>query len=429
MTTMAPTLGVEEEYLLLDRGTGLPSPSAGPVLAAADLEPGLRDGEVDNELLQAQVEVATPVCTGLDEVTAHLARFRQAVAAAAEGAGCRLAATGGAPMATGPVPVTQKERYRELRADAARLVDEQFICGMHVHVAVPDRSAGAAALGRVRPWLPVLVALGANSPYWEGRDTGFASWRTVVFGRWPVSGSPPFISGGAEYERRVAALLATGVIRDRKQLYWHARLSEGYPTLEVRAPDVQLDVDSAVTLAGLARGLVATALREARHGARPLDPPSSIMYACGWHAARHGLDGDLVDPRYGTPGTAAEVVGALLDHVRPALNDIGDTERVTAGVERLIERGTGARRQREAMAQGGPAALLDLIAPAGEPQGSGAGPRETAGDGPAGGTPAGAPGGVPAGGGVHGRPHERERIMSPAAPGASGKERHDHGGR
>jgi carboxylate-amine ligase len=208
-----------------------------------------------------------------------------------------------------------------------------------------------------------MVALGGNSPFWDGRDTGFASWRTVVFGRWPVSGSPPFFADATEYERRVEALLATGVIPDRHQLYWHARLSEEYPTLEVRTPDVQLDIDSAVTLAGIARALVTTALREGRRGARPVDPPDSILYAAGWHAARHGLTGELVDLRQGTPGQAADVVGALLDHIAPALGELGDTDRVTVGVERLLDRGTGAERQRRAVAEGGLDALLDLIAP------------------------------------------------------------------
>jgi carboxylate-amine ligase len=261
------------------------------------------------------------------------------------------------------VPVTQKQRYREMRADAGRLVDEQLINGMHIHVAVPDRSAGGAALGRLRPWLPVIVALGANSPFWDGRDTGFASWRTVVFGRWPVSGSPPYTADAATYEQRADELVATGVIPDRRQIYWHARLSEQYPTLEVRAPDVQLDVDSAVTLAGLARALVATGLRESRRGVRPLDPPGDVLLAAGWHAARHGLDANLVDPRSGTPAKAADVVGALLDHVAPALRELGDTERVTDGVGRLLDAGTGAARQRRVASAGGLPALLELIAP------------------------------------------------------------------
>lgn len=262
------------------------------------------------------------------------------------------------------VPVTDDRRYRQMRADAPRLVDEQLINGMHVHVAVPDRGTGASALGRLRPWLPVLVALGANSPFWEGRDTGFASWRTVVFGRWPVSGTPPYTADAAAYQERTRALLATGVVHDRKQLYWHARLSEAYPTLEIRAPDVQLDVDSAVTLAGVARGLVATALRESRRGARPLDPPGSVLQAAGWHAARHGVGGTLVDPRSGRPADAAEVVGSLLDHVRPALDAMGDRERVAAGLARLLDGGAGAARQREALAGGGPYGLFELIAPA-----------------------------------------------------------------
>lgn len=358
------TLGVEEEFLLLDARTGLPAPRAARVRAAADRESTLERDEVDSELLQALVEVATPVCGTLDDVTAHLTRFRQALAPAARRADCLLAATGGAPWSASlPVPVTQNQRYREMRVEAARLVDEQLICGMHIHVAVPDKSAGAAALGRLRPWLPVFVALGANSPFWDDRDTGFASWRTVVFGRWPISGSPPFFSDAAHYEERIAALLATGVVPDRHQLYWHARLSDDYPTLEVRAPDVQLDVDSAVTIAGIARALVATALRESRRGARPLDPPASILQAAGWHAARHGLAADLVDPRNGTPGPAAEVVGRLIDHLTPALSELGDLDRVTAGVQRLIDGGTGAARQRAALARGGTEGLLELITP------------------------------------------------------------------
>jgi carboxylate-amine ligase len=357
------TLGVEEEYLLLDAESGEATPRSDLVRAAAGQRPPLGRDEVDEELLQALVEVATPVCPDLDTVTAHLKRFRGAVAEAARRTGCRMAATGGAPLSAQAIPVTRRRRYREMRADAGRLVDEQLICGMHVHVAVPDRSAGATALGLLRPWLPVVVALGANSPFWEGHDTGFASWRTVVFGRWPVSGTPPFVGDGADYERRVGELLATGVIPDRRQLYWHARLSESYPTLEVRAPDVQLDVDSAVTLAGLVRALVVTALRSGRRGRRPLDPPPDVLHAAGWHAARHGLGGDLVDPRYGTPAPAADVVGALTDHVAGALRELGDHERVTAGLGRLLDGGAGADRQRRALAGRGLDALLDLIAP------------------------------------------------------------------
>ncbi|MFF7159716.1 glutamate--cysteine ligase [Streptomyces sp. NPDC008139] len=364
MRTTGVTLGVEEEFLLLDRRTALPVPRVGELQRAAERESELNGEEVDTELLQSMVEVATPVCSGLDGVAAHLARFRTSLRSAARHVDCRLAATGGSPfMAEASVPVTGEQRYQEMRAKAARLVDEQLICGMHIHVAVPDRQAGAAALGRLRPWLPTLVAMGANSPFWDGDDTGFASWRTVVFGRWPVSGSPPFFSGAAHYEERVAALLGTGVIADRHQLYWHARLSDDYPTLEIRSPDVQLDVESAVTLAGLARAMVVTALDEGRRATRPVDPSASVLQAVSWHAARHGLSADLVDPRTETPVRAADAVGGLLDHVTPALKGLGDLGRVTAGVRRLLDNGAGAERQRGALARGGTGELLDLIAP------------------------------------------------------------------
>jgi carboxylate-amine ligase len=359
MRSPGPTFGVEEEYLLLDADTGLPAPRARAVQAAADPEPALGD-ELDTELLQAQVEVATPVCGRLDEAAAHLERLRGAVARAAARVGCRVAATGGAPLSTGlAMPVTPQPRYLEMRADAARLVDEQLINGMHVHIAVPDRDTGAAALAAIRPWLPVVVALGGNSPFWDGRDTGFASWRTVVFGRWPVSGSPPYAPDADSYEQRADAVLATGVIPDRRQFYWHARLSERYPTLEVRAPDVQLDAESAITLAGLCRALVATALADGDR--RPPNPPADVMQAASWHAARHGVAGDLVDPRSGKPAKAAEVAEALLEHVAPALAETGDTERVTGGVDRMLHGGTGAERQRQAAGEGGVSGLVDLI--------------------------------------------------------------------
>jgi carboxylate-amine ligase len=362
METTGVTLGVEEEYLLLDTRSHLPCPRAQRVHDAARIGSGLGRDEVDRELLQAQVEIATPVCGGLAEVGEHLTRLRRAVAAAAATQGCRPAATGGLPVPSRQdVPVTRERRYQKMHAEARRLVDEQLICGMHIHVAVPSRPVGASALGRVRPWLPVLLALGANSPFWQGQDTGFGSWRTVVFGRWPVSGSPPFVADADDYEERVEALMATGVVPDRKQLYWLARLSERYPTLEVRAPDVQVDVADAVTLAGLARALVVTAIREAQHAERALDPPASIMHAAEWHAARHGLSGTLVDPRSGTQAGAADVVRALLDHTGAALAESGDTERVTAGVERFLAEGTGADRQRAAERDGGMPALLALV--------------------------------------------------------------------
>ncbi|MFF7244539.1 glutamate--cysteine ligase [Embleya sp. NPDC008237] len=357
------TLGVEEEYLLLNRADGEPVARAESVRAAADLQAALHDGEVQPELLQVQVEVATPVCESLDEVGDHLLRMRRAVSAAAEQNGCLLAACGAAPFASdGHASVTARPRYRSLQADAPQLVDEQLINGMHVHVRIPGRGAGVAAINRLRPWLPLLVAMSANSPLWHGDDTGFASWRTVVFGRWAVSGIPPLFADANDYDRRVDDLLDVGALRDRAAIYWQARLSERFPTVEVRAMDVQLRVDDAMLLAGIVRALITTAVAEDEAGAALSTPAPELLASAQWHAARYGLDDALIDPRVPRRVPAADLIGRLMDHIRPALREAGDEPRVTALVDRLLAEGSGAARQRAAMRRGGPEALLGLIA-------------------------------------------------------------------
>ncbi|MET9886638.1 glutamate--cysteine ligase [Streptomyces sp. NPDC006430] len=356
------TVGVEEEYVLLDAVTHLPVARAEDVRAAGGLASLVDEGEVQNELLQAQVEVATPICTDLEEVGGHLLRLRHALGAAADEHGCLLATSATAPLrdAEVPVPVTQKPRYLKMREEARRLVDEQLINGMHVHVAVPDREMGVAALNRLRVWLPTLLAMSANSPLWDGRDTGFASWRTIVFGRWPVSGPPPYFRTLADYEQRIDALMEAGVIADRGQVYWQARLSERYPTLEVRCLDVQLDATEAVLLTGIIRGLLSTAIAEEKAGAAPVECAPELLQAAMWHAARHGLDSTLVDPM-GHNRSAGDVLCLLMQYITPALEEAGDLREVSALLHRLLQQGTPADRQRRALAQGGMPALADLI--------------------------------------------------------------------
>ncbi|MFK4066669.1 glutamate--cysteine ligase [Streptomyces sp. NPDC029674] len=355
------TVGVEEEYLLLDPVTGLPVPRAEEVRAAAGLGPFAEEREMQSELLQAQVEVATPVCTELKEVSGHLLRLRLALAAAAESAGCRIAACAAAPRrALAPVPVTDEARYRAIHAQAPQLVEEQLINGMHVHVAVPTPEVGVAVLNRIRMWLPVLSAMSANSPLWDGHDTGFASWRTVVFGRWPVSGPPPRFADLADFEDRVQRLLSSGVIQDIGQLYWQARPSGRYPTVEVRCLDVQLRVDEAVMLTGIVRGLVTTAVTDIKNGVEEPDCLPELLQASHWQAARHGLSGFLLDPAEGRL-SAGDAVARLMDHIEPALDATGDLRQVTSLVHRLLREGTPADRQRHAFAEGGMAAVTALI--------------------------------------------------------------------
>ncbi|MEU4353192.1 carboxylate-amine ligase [Streptomyces virginiae] len=355
------TVGVEEEYLLVGPA-GIPAPLVEEVRGTAGIGLLAEEGEVQEELLQAQIEVATPVCRRLDEVGGHLLRLRHALASAAEVHGCRIAATGAAPVrGTSAVPVTRKPRYLRMQGEARQLVDEQLICGMHVHVGIPDADTRVAVLNRIRPWLPTLLAVSANSPFWDSRDTGFASWRTVVFGRWPVSGPPPHFAGLADYGRRLDALVQSGVIADRGQVYWQARLSDRYPTVEVRCPDVQLRADDAVMIAGMVRALVATAIADEKTGKPPPPPcPPEILQAGNWHAARHGLNSTLLDLT-GHPHSSGDVVHALMHYIAPVLEDAGDLREVSALAHRLLREGTPADRQRRALAEGGLPILLALI--------------------------------------------------------------------
>src|SRR3954452_19547670 len=358
------TLGVEEEYLLVD-GEGLPVARSAQVLARARGN-GLDDADLQHELLEVQVEVATPVCSELAEAGEHLTSLRSGLAAAAAATGCRLAPVGAAPLTAddaAAAPVTDKPRYRSMLEQAPALVEEQLINGMHVHVGVPDRGAGLAVLAAVRPWLPVLLALSANSPFWRGRDSGFASFRAVPFARWPVEGAPPVFASVDDYERRVENLLATGAIVDRGQLYWHARLSEHAPTVEVRVADVQLDTGSAVVVAGLVRALAHAVLSGNPPDGGPA-MPAELLRAATWVAARHGLDTELVDPRSRTTRPAVDVVRSLVHEVENALRELDDVDAVRDGVEQVLRDGNGAARQRTALHEHGLPGVLHPIAAA-----------------------------------------------------------------
>lgn len=359
------TLGVEEEYVLVAQDSLRPESCVQRVLELARSLNAGGEGAISPELLQAQIEIATPVCTQLGELGTHLSRMRRIVADAAARAGCRAAMTGAVPQrALTPVPVTEGAAYRELGADTPAVIHEHPINGMHVHIGVSGRDHAVMVLNRVRPWLPVLTGMAANSPLWDGRDTGFASWRTIAYGRWPVGGPPPHVADAADYDRRAEALLAAGVIRGRGQIYWQARLSERYPTVEVRAMDTQLRVDEAVMFAGVVRALAATAVPEDRTaggaGARGA-VPHEVLAGAVWRAARDGLDGTLLHPFSLRQAPAGAVVAELVDHIGPALKRADDLDVVTDSIGRLLVEGTGARRQRAALREGGEQALADLV--------------------------------------------------------------------
>jgi glutamate---cysteine ligase / carboxylate-amine ligase len=256
--------------------------------------------------------------------------------------GARAVAVPTPVLAEDDAEVTPKARYRTIHAEYGELARQSLACAMHVHVDVTDEEEAVRVVDRIRPWLPVLVALSANSPYWHGRDTGHASWRSQVWGRWPTAGAAQPFGDLRSYRAVTERMIGWGGAIDPGMLYFDVRLSERYPTVEVRVADVTTDVEDAVLVSLLARALVATVAVDAT-------PPSwraDLLRVAGWRAARFGLAGDLVHPVEQRLAPAREVFDATVRHVRPALEEAGDLERVTGSFERLVATGTGATRQR-----------------------------------------------------------------------------------
>jgi carboxylate-amine ligase len=297
------------------------------------------------ELKAQQLELGTPVCRTLDDVDHALRFWRARAASAAAAAGAHVAALATSPVPVDPVP-TEGDRYARMLGTFGLTAREMLTCGCHVHVSVADDDEGVAVLNRIRTWLPVLTALTANSPFWQGEDTGYASYRSQAWQRWPSAGPNEVFADAADYHRLIEQVLDTGTVLDPGMLYFDARLSADWPTVEVRTADVALRVEDAVTLAGVVRGLVETAARDARAGNPPPAVPAAVLRVAAWRAGRSGLHAELVHPRTGRPAPAADVVAALLDHIGPALTDAGDDQRISAGLGVLLRRGTGADLQR-----------------------------------------------------------------------------------
>ncbi|MET7958396.1 MULTISPECIES: glutamate--cysteine ligase [Streptomyces] len=348
---MVRTVGVEEELLLVDARSHEPRALSKAVLARAERR-AQGDSVFEPELHDQQLEFATEPRADMRELAVEICRWRAEAAQSAAEAGAAVVA-----LATAPLPVSaaigESDRYQWMAKRFGLTAQEQLTCGCHVHVSVESDEEGVGVLDRVRPWLSVLLALSANSPFWQGRDTGYASYRSRVWGRWPSAGPAETFGSANLYHAQVDALIGTGVLRDKGMIYFDARLSHRYPTVEIRVADVCLQPADAALLATLARGLVETAAR-GWHAGAPAAPVSvGLLRMAAWQAGRAGTDGKLLHPATMLPAPATEVVGALLVHVRDALEDSADFEAAEVALRELLHRGTGARTQREVLARTG----------------------------------------------------------------------------
>lgn len=342
--TPGATFGVEEEFHLVDPVTFALTPS--PALAAAAMrgDAGVR---LHAEISTTQLETATGICTTLAEVRAELAVARGQAAVAAAQAGVALLAASTHPFATWrEQALTPAPRYEAMVERWAHLALQNDICGCHVHVGVPDLDTAVAVMDRARPYLPVLLAMTGSSPFHDGVDTGYESYRTLWWSRWPVSGAPEHLGGGAQFHEVVEAMVASGVVADSSNLYWDVRPSSHLPTVEFRLADVCTDLDDAVLHAGLVRSLVRVLAGRAAAGRPCPQPRDELLRAARWRAARDGITDRLFDPVEAVLVDARSAVGALLGELEDDLRQHEEWSEIEGLVEQLFARGTSASRQR-----------------------------------------------------------------------------------
>ncbi|OMB98140.1 carboxylate--amine ligase [Mycobacterium sp. NS-7484] len=354
--TSHPTMGVEEEFLLVHPHGGEPI-ARNKQVAATAAEHGV---ELQLELTSCQVETATEVMETSSALRSELLRLRRVATEAAVANGAQLLAAGLPPTVPHEFPVTPTPRYRRIADRFGMIAHEQGICGCHVHVAVPDRDVAIYVSNWLRPWLHVFVALTANSAIYRKADSGHASFRSVLWSRWPSAGPPPHFDSADHYDAIVAMMERSGAALDDGMIYWDVRPSANFPTVEVRVSDVPATVDETVLLATLIRAGVMTAVRAHDDGETPRRLTDCEIRVAHWKAAHDGLDGEGLY-LLGEPSVlpARELLGRFVETVRPALEALGDYDMVTDELSRVVTEGNGAMRQRRAWQRRGE--IADVI--------------------------------------------------------------------
>ena len=321
------SIGLEEEVMILDAETLAPAPAVRTLLAGAE---GWRlPGRLKTELHASVVELNTDVCASVPEATAALGELRRAAAAIAEESGLRIAAAGAHPLARAEeLEIADERRYEKMVAFAGVTARRQGVNGLHVHVGMPSADACIAALESVLPWLPVVLALSANSPYFAGDETGLASNRAEILAQLPRSGAPPRFDTYAEWEALVERLGRLGLARDYTAIWWDARPHPRFGTLEVRMPDQPTALALTGAFAALVQALCAAALDG---GPPPRDPAARALYQENrWAASRLGPRARLVHPDEERLAPASELGAELLERLAPVARPLGGDELLAA---------------------------------------------------------------------------------------------------
>jgi glutamate---cysteine ligase / carboxylate-amine ligase len=319
------------------------------------------------EMLQSQIEVATPPCDTLDEARGHLARGRRALAEAAQQRGLGIAAAGTFPLAFWPEQqVTQQARYDAIMADLQMIGLRNMLCGLHVHVEAPDQSSRIDLTLRVTPYLPLLLALSVSSPFWQGHLTGLSGYRLAAYDELPRTGLPELFRNNGDYEDYVEALVGAKIIPDASYIWWAIRPSLRFPTIELRVADSCTRLDDAIAIAALFRCLVRALDRDRGHNAQFDRVGRAITAENKWRAQRYGTTATFVDPLRRTAITAADWLAAVRELIAQDAAALGCEPEITH-LASIVRDGTSADRQvaiyRKAKAEGrrGLTALKEVV--------------------------------------------------------------------
>jgi len=337
------TVGMEEEYFVFDAKTRRAVRRMSKrFLKRARAELGDR---VMTEMLQSQIEVATPPCASVAEARAHLAHYRKTLAAAAAAHQLGLAAMGTFPLAFWPEQtVTQKARYGAIMDDLQMIGYRNMLCGMHVHVAVPDTNARVNLIMRLTPFLPLLLALSTSSPFWQGHLTGLCGYRLAAYDELPRTGLPELFLTKENYDEFVAALTWAKIIPDASYIWWSLRPSLPNPTVELRIADSCTRLDDAVAIAALFRCLVRALDRDRALNSGFDRVGRAITQENKWHAQRYGIAATFVDPFARSPLTVRAWLDQVLDLIDEDVGALGCAAEI-ARLDLILTEGTSADRQ------------------------------------------------------------------------------------
>lgn len=336
------TLGVEEEYQVVDLTTKELCSHEQKIVEAANR---VLEDQVKAEMHQAVVEVGTNICADIQQARAEVTHLRKTVSNIARDLGFGIGAAGTHPFSMWQTQlITEHPRYNEIVNELQDAARSNLIFGLHVHVGMPDKEMAIHIANSVRYFLPHIYALSTNSPFWEGRNTGFKSFRSKVFDKFPRTGIPDYFDSFAEYENYVKLLVKTNCIDNAKKIWWDVRVHPFFDTIEFRICDVPMTIDETIAITALIQALVAKLYKLREQNLNFMIYKRALVNENKWRAGRYGIDGKMIDFGKEMEVNTRALLIELLHFVDDVVDDLGSREEINR-VYKILENGTGADRQ------------------------------------------------------------------------------------